>query len=242
MAGGVADPALAVPPAPPVQQPPVQIVVIGDSLAEGVWGGLFRRFYKTRALRIVNAATASTGFNRTPYEDKLRDLMGQHPIDLLVMMTGANDAQDVLGLDGRPNANFGTDAWRELYARRVQRFLDAVHDHRLHLIWIGLPIMRSPAFEARIARVRDIHQALCAEYFIPLLDLHAATRDDTGAYASHRRDDKGRLRPLRYEDGVHLAEFGNDLIGDMVLHHMLERRPPWMTREVEELMQPARRS
>lgn len=241
MASLITGSASAVPTAAPVQQPLVHIVVMGDSLAEGVWGSLFRRFYQTRAIRVVNAAAASTGFNRTPYEDRLRDALGQHPIDVLVMMTGANDAQDALGLDGGPNAAFGTDAWRDLYARRVRRFLDAVRDSRLSLIWIGLPIMRSPHFEARIARVRAVHQELCTAYDIPLFDLHAVMRDDDGAYANQKRDDKGRMRLLRYEDGVHFAEFGNTLIGEMILEYMLERRPTWMTPEIEHLIQPVRR-
>jgi hypothetical protein len=220
----------------------VHIVVIGDSLAEGVWGNLFRRFSQGRTIRTVNAATASTGFNRTPYEDRLREALQRHPIDLLIMMTGANDAQDAWGLDGRPNATFGTDAWRELYARRIQRFLDLAYGNHLSLVWIGLPIMRSPAFEARIARVRDIHQALCTEYFIPQFDLHAATRDDDGAYASHRRDDRGRLRLLRHEDGVHFTDFGYDLIGGLILRHIGERWPAWMAPQIVHRIPPASRS
>jgi hypothetical protein len=214
---------------------------MGDSLAEGVWASLFRRFPHSRTLRIVNAATASTGFNRTPYEDRVRDTLRRHPIDLLVIMTGANDAQDAWGLDGGPNARFGTDTWRELYAKRLQRFLDPVYNHRLSTLWIALPVMRNPSFEVRVAQVRGLHRALCAEYFIPHVEPQAATGDDDGAYASHGRDDKGRLRLLRHEDGVHFTEFGYDLMGSLILRHIIERWPAWLAPQVVHLTPPTSR-
>ncbi|MCW5746462.1 MAG: DUF459 domain-containing protein, partial [Alphaproteobacteria bacterium] len=214
----------------------------GDSLAEGVWGSLFRRFYRSRALRIVNAAAASTGFNRTPYEETVRDLLGQHPIELLVMLTGANDAQDAWGLDGGPTAAFGTEEWRALYTQRIRRFLDTVRDAGLSLIWVGLPVMRNLDFEAKIAQVRSAHRDLCMAYDIPLFDMRAVTCGNDGAYTQLKRDDAGRMRLLRYEDGVHFADFGNDLIGEMLLYYVLETRPAWLTPDIEQLIQPAARS
>jgi hypothetical protein len=219
---------------------PVYIVVIGDSLAEGVWGSLYRRFYRTRAIRIVNAATASTGFNRTPYEDTLRDALGRNPADLLVMLSGANDAQDAWGLDGGPPAAFGTRGWHDLYRRRVRRFLDLVRDRSLNLLWVGLPVMRSPGFEARIAQVRDAQRELCAEYGVPFFDMQPVTCDDEGAYTNLKRDDQGRMRLTRYEDGVHFTEFGYELIGEMILQYVLETRPAWLSADIEQLIVPPR--
>jgi hypothetical protein len=223
-----------------VQQPPapVSFVVIGDSLAEGVWGSLYRRFYRTRAIRVVNAATASTGFNRTPYEDTLREVLDRRPADLVIMLTGANDAQDAWGLDGGAPAAFGTGPWQDLYRRRVRRFLDLVRERDLNLLWIGLPAMRSPTFEARIAQVREAQRELCAAYGVTYFDMHPVTCDDDGAYTNVRRDDQGRVRMTRYDDGVHFTEFGYELIGEMILQYVLETRPEWMSPEVEQLIAP----
>jgi hypothetical protein len=232
----------AAPAIAPVASPPVHIVVIGDSLAEGVWGSLYRRFYRTRAIRVVNAAAASTGFNRTPYEDTLRDVLSRHPIDLLVMLTGANDAQGAWGLDGGAPAAFATESWRSLYERRIRRFLDPVREHGLNLIWLGLPVMGSPGFESRIARVRAVHRELCTEYTVPYFDLAAITKDAEGAYTNVRQDDAGRARLLRFEDGVHFTEYGNDVIGEMILYYVLDSRPPWLTPEIEQIILPPARS
>ncbi len=242
LAASLAESASAAPTAAATcQAEPVRIVVMGDSLAQGVWGSLYRRFVRTRTMRIVNAAVASTGFNRTPYEDTLRDLLGRHPVDMLVMMTGANDAQDAFGLDGGANGHFGTAAWHDLYRRRMQRFLDPVRERKLPLIWIGLPIMRSPGFEAKIAQVRAAHRELCEAYRIPFFDLHAVMSGDDGAYTNVKRDDQGRLRVSRYEDGVHLTEFGYDAVAEMILVYLLESRANWMNPDIERDIQTALR-
>ena len=239
---GLGEPASAAPAAASAgQSEPVRIVVIGDSLAQGVWGSLYRRFVRTKSLRIVNAAVASTGFNRTPYEETVQNLLGRHPIDMLVMFTGANDAQDAFGLDGGANAHFGTAAWQDLYRRRIRRFVDPVRQQNVPLVWIGLPIMRSPSFEARIAQVRAAHRETCEAYRIPFFDLQAVMSGEDGGYTNVKRDEQGRMRVSRYEDGVHLTEFGCDAVAEMLLVYLLENRPNWMNPDIERDIQLALR-
>lgn len=232
---------MAAPAATACQTDPVRIVVMGDSLAEGVWGSLYRRFVRTRTVRIVRAAASSTGFNRTPYEDTFREVLARHPIDTLVMLTGANDAQDAFGLDGGANGYFGTAAWHDLYRRRVRRFLDPVRESNTPLIWIGLPVMRSPSYESKIAQVRAAHRELCEAYQIPFFDLQAVMSGEDGGYTNVKRDDRGRLRVSRYEDGIHLTEFGYDAVAEMILIYLLESRANWMNPEVERDIQTALR-
>ena len=242
VAAGLSAPASAAPTAAAAcQSEPARIVIIGDSLAQGVWGSLYRRFIRTRTLRIVNATAASTGFNRTPYEETVQNLLARHPIDMLVMFTGANDAQDAFGLDGGANAHFGTAAWQDLYRRRIRRFVDPVRQQNVPLIWIGLPIMRSPSFEARISQVRAAHRETCEAYQIPFFDLQAVMSAEDGGYTNVKRDEHGRLRTSRNEDGVHLTEFGCDAVAVMILVYLLENRPNWMNPDIERDIQLALR-
>ena len=48
----------------PEERGPIRIVVLGDSLGEGLWASLYRQFYRTKGIQIINAARASTG---TPF-------------------------------------------------------------------------------------------------------------------------------------------------------------------------------
>ena len=124
----------------------------------------------------------------------------------------------------------------------LRHFADSYGLLAMTLIWLGLPIMGSPGFESRIARVRAVHRELCTEYAVPYFDLAAITRDAEGAYTNVRQDDAGRARLLRFEDGVHFTEYGNDVIGEMILYYVLDTRPPWLSPEIEQLILPPARS
>ena len=130
-------------PAVAQEPPPVNIVVVGDSLGEGVWASLYWRFYSTREVRVVNGAKASTGFNRTPYEELLDLPDGQKP--QLAVVMGARRAERLALEEGGTPSVFVTPAWATLY--RMERFFDAAEERGVTLIWIGMPIMRDPGFE-----------------------------------------------------------------------------------------------
>ncbi len=219
--------------------PPLNLMVVGDSLGEGVWGSLYWRFYATREVRVINAAKASTGFNRTPYEESLELPDGQ-TVQLAIVMTGANDAQNVWPLqEGAAPGVFGTADWTSLYRKRMDRFFDAAQARGTTLIWIGMPIMRDPGFERRMAVVREAQRAACAARGVTYLDLVPASVDDSGAYAEAKADDKGRVRTIRADDGVHLTVYGCERIAEIVLFTLLEEKPAWMDTARERLIRAA---
>lgn len=241
---GCAMPALAQSPmaSAPAADPPVSpfnLVVVGDSLGQGVWGSLYWRFYSTREVRVINAATPSTGFNRTPYEESLTAADGQAP-QLAVVMTGANDAQNVWPLqEGAAPGVFGTAEWATLYRQRMDRFFDAARTLGTTVIWVGMPIMREPGFERRMSLVREAQRDACAARGVTYLDLVPASVDETGGYTATKTDDSGRVRAFRNEDGVHLSVYGSNRIAEIVLFALLEMKPPWMDRAREQLVRAA---
>lgn len=229
---GGAAPALA-------QESPFNLVVVGDSLGEGVWGSLYWRFHSTREVRVINAAKAATGFNRTPYEDSLTFAGGQ-AAQLAVVMTGANDAQNAWPLqEGGAIGVFGTPSWAPLYRRRMDRFFDAAQARGATVIWIGMPVMRDPGFERRMAVVREAQRAACEARGITYLDLVPASVDASGAYTEIKKDDKGRWRTFRGDDGVHLTVYGSEWVAEIVLFTLLESKPPWMDPARERLIRTA---
>lgn len=227
--------------APPVSVPaePLNIVVLGDSLGEGVWSSLYWRFYSTREVKVINAAKAATGFNRTPYEEQL-GLAGGQTAQLAVMMTGANDAQNAWPLqEGGAIGVFGTPGWAPLYRRRMDRFFDAAEARGTTVIWIGMPVMRDPGFERRMAVVRAAQREACAARGVTYLDLMPASVDETGAYTHIKKDDKGRIRAFRGDDGVHLTIYGSEWVAEIVLFTLLEQKPAWMDAARERLFRAA---
>jgi len=238
-----AMPALAQAPSVPIPAlapaAPFNLVMVGDSLGQGVWSSLYWRFVSTRDVKVINAAKAATGFNRTPYEESL-DLADGQMAQLAVVMTGANDAQSVWPLqEGGAPGVFGTNTWAPLYRKRMDRFFDAAKARGTTVIWIGMPVMRDPGFERRMAVVREAQREACLARGVTYLDLVPPSVDATGAYTETKKDDKGRFRTFRGEDGVHLTVYGSEWVAEIVLFTLLEEKPAWMDPAREKLVRAA---
>jgi uncharacterized protein len=203
---------------------PVTIVVFGDSLAEGLWGSLYRRFAREPGIRVVNATRASTGFNADYYDTALDRLLDRGPIDLLVVQTGANDRQRVLGFDGQ-KAPFGTPRWFELYSQRLNYFFARLQQRRIPVLWVGMPVMRDAPFDGGMRVISRVHQSHAERHGATFLDIVAFTADSEGAYVDRLLGPGGRQRRLRHDDGVHFWELGYDRVAAHVLSTLSARFP-----------------
>jgi hypothetical protein len=204
---------------------PAYVVVLGDSLAEGLWGSLFRRYLRDRRVRVINASRASTGFNATPYEDEIERILRQHPIDLLLVQTGANDRQRVLALDGKSFAHFGTPDWFTLYSQRLTHFMAHAQRRRLPVLWVGLPVMRHGPYDSGMRIISRLHQDHAERHGAVFLDTVRLTADEEGGFVELVKVPGGGLRRFRHEDGVHFWEFGYDRIADHVMSVIRARFP-----------------
>jgi len=208
---------------------PVTIVVFGDSLAQGLWGSLYRQFARqpgVRArVRVVNATRASTGFNADYYDAGLDRLLDHGPIDLLVVQTGANDRQRVFGLDGHSKASFGTPRWFELYSQRLNYFLARLQQRRIPVLWVGMPVMRDAPFDGGMRLISRMHQEHAERHGATFLDIAAFTADDEGAFVEKLLGPGGRQSRIRHQDGVHFWELGYDRVAAHVLSTVRTRFP-----------------
>jgi len=203
---------------------PATLAVFGDSQGDGLWGALYRKFLRTKDIRIVRASLASTGFNRTPYELTFAQTIAGEAVSVALMFTGANDAQDAWPLEkGSPPAPFGTEAWSGLYGQRLRRFHEAVAGAGIPLLWVGLPTMRDRTFESRIAKVRAEQQTLCEEFDVPTIRLEQPPTAASPPLA----------QPIHYEDGIHLTEATNNRFADLVICHLLTGRYDFVAGVVE---------
>ncbi len=204
---------------------PVYIVVVGDSLGEGIWGSLFRHYFRNRQVRVVSAARASTGFNATPYHERLAEILAQHPVDLIIVHTGTNDRQRVLALDGSEYAHFGTPRWHELYSQRLTLFLGIVQQRKIPTLWVGMPIMKNPAFDEGMRRITSMHREHAERHGAKFLDIHEFTAGPDGEYVVYLTDEDGRVRRFRHDDGFHFWEWGYERVALHVLAAVRKQFP-----------------
>lgn len=210
-------------------QPPakVTIAVMGDSLGDGMWGGLYRLKVRDKRFTFHRGAKNSVGFTGDDLTDMVDAALAAGPVDAVVMMIGANDRRSFF-VGTQSKALFRSKAWQELYAGRVANFMDKLQRHKLPTVWILLPVMRADDASADARLINDIvANAAKTRSYVKVLPTWPMTVDEGGAYAAHFKDLKGVKRLMRANDGVHFTDPAYELIGDSVLKLLRENVPPF---------------
>ena len=219
---------LCAPAAPtPVRAEPsaVTIAVVGDSLADGMWGGIYRTLHKDKRYNVLRGAKNSVGFTGSDLVDMIDKAFAAGDVHAIVMMVGANDRRTIF-IDGKPRAQLGTAAWYDLYRERVERFMDHAGKRGVPLVWLLLPVMR----EAQATRDAETVNAIVVDAaksrpHLVIIDTAKLTADEKGQYQPHFADLTGQRRQMRAGDGVHFEMAAYELFADLVLKRLKEASP-----------------
>lgn len=204
---------------------PATIAVVGDSLGDGLWGGIARTLSKAKQIKVYRGAKNSVGFTGSNLTDMLDRAFAASEPDALVMMIGANDRRSLF-VDGKPKALLHTPAWEDLYRERVERFMDHAGQRKVPLLWVLLPVMRAAdaTEDARIVN-RIVTEAARGRQHVHVIDIWALTADEKGAYQPHFKDLSGTVRQMRLGDGVHFEMPAYELFADLVLKTLKDASP-----------------
>lgn len=204
---------------------PAVIAIVGDSLADGMWGGLYKLVQKDKKFTLFRGAKNSVGFTGAALTDMLDRAFAAGETHALVMMIGANDRRSFF-VDGKSRALLGTPAWIDFYRERVGKFMDHAAKKNVPLVWILLPAMRAADAQRDAELVNGlVVEAAMSRPHVLLIDTKALTVDDQGAYVAHFNDLAGQKKLMRASDGVHFEQAAYELIGDLVLKRLGEVSP-----------------
>jgi len=200
----------------PLQQPEA-IVVFGDSQAQGIAGGLQRVLIEDARFRIFNRTHAGAALvhGESEWLAPIRQFVARDHADIAVVMFGANDRLDMRG-DGQ-YLHFRTEEWREAYAGRVDKILEALTGAGMKVLWCGNPIARSSTYSTDMEYINQIYAAETAKYGVQFLPLWTAIADDQGRYMAYGKDRDGVTERLRNDDGIHFTSAGYALIADKIV-------------------------
>ncbi len=211
---------------PPVMQPSASahltLLKIGDSLAEELGFGLRDVLGSNHNVSIIQDAVGDTGLARPDFYNwpahLAQELAADHPRGVIVML-GGDDGQ---GFSYRgQTVRFGSAMWHSIYAQRVGSMMSEATAAGAHVIWVGLPIMRSAFFSSEMAQMNAIFSAQAASHpgvtFVPTWNLFA---NAAGSYSAMLPGPTGRLELMRNPDGVHFSGAGDDRLATAVVHAM----------------------
>ena len=217
-------------PATAVAQKPTSerltVAAIGDSLGDGLWEGLYRRLQSDKRFVVFRGARHSVGFTGSDMTEQIDAAFAAGPVHALVIMIGANDDRRSFFIGGKSLALFGTQKWIELYRGRIERFMDHAGRRDVPLVWVLLPVMRTPEGTAAALLTNAIvTQAAQDRPYVALVPIWSITADDRGAYMPYFNDLRGRKRLMRHADGLHFTEPGYELLGHITFDKLLEVSP-----------------
>ncbi|MCJ2116086.1 DUF459 domain-containing protein [Methylobacterium sp. J-001] len=201
------------PPKPAIAKtaPNVQIAVFGDSLADHLAHGLDDVFEDNADVAVIDRAKGDSGLVRKDVVDwpkSAEDYLRTNPkVRYGLVMLGANDRQPIR--EGDETADPLTDRWKALYRARVDAFVKVFTDHKVPLVWVGLPPMQSEPLSRDLAAINDIVRDSVTKAGATYVDIWPGFVDDRDRYTASGPDPEGQIAKLRTADGVHFTKAGD---------------------------------
>jgi hypothetical protein len=199
-------------------QPEFRIMIMGDSLAEGLYHGVYNLVRGSDDIELLRLSKVGTGlFNKDMdlWRRKMTRVIDRQQPNMAVIMLGGNDPQPIR--DGRARYAFRTPEWQELYRRRVNQYIEFLLANGVTPFWVGLPVMRDPEYDQDIQYLNDVYRAAAAEHNIIYVSTRELTAGEDNQYQAYGEALDGRTRPLRANDGKHFTLTGYELLGFHIL-------------------------
>jgi len=203
----------------PTVADPLRVLIVGDSIGLDVGGPLQSDLANTGVVNAALDARESTGLTRPDYfnwpAELASDLKATQP-EVVVVMIGANDAQDFLG---PPDVPYTSPQWNVLYAQRAAQFMQVAQSGGATVIWIGMPPMQNPGLDAQMSDIDAVDQREAALQKPPVDFVSTWTLLGTpqGTYTAFVTNAAGQVVETREPDGTHLTPAGGEVVSQKVI-------------------------
>jgi uncharacterized protein len=188
---------------------PLRIGVFGDSMADGLYAGLYRELQDEPNLKVSKFSQVSTGLTRYDYVNihaRTQAQLDEHPLDVAVLLFGTNDAQ---GIDtGGDIHRFGTDGWKAAYGRRIDDLVALLRGRGIAVYWVGLPRMKRDSFDDKMTLINGVVEARMRALGVPYIQTVGLTSNGDGDYEAYLPTAGGRRVLMRAGDGIHMSMAG----------------------------------
>ena len=223
LTAAITSPAGAAGKSPPLcPEQPIRVAVLGDSLADGVWGSLYRSYIGCETVTVLRLTTVSDGLAKTPPDDWLIRLSAATgdagPADVVIVQMGANDLLSIR--EGTSRAVWGAPGWDALYQARARQLTERLASVADQVFWLGLPVVGTDKLEAAYTQISTLQAdavagAAAASAKAEFFDIHTITKFGADGFTQNA-EVNGELRQVRAGDQVHFTEAGYDLVRGVV--------------------------
>ena len=219
--GGSVPPPTTVPPNPklPTAANPLRVLIVGDSIGLDMGGPLQSDLAGTGVVNAALDGRVSTGLTRPDYfnwpAELTADIKSTQP-QVVVVMIGANDAQDFLG---PPDVPYTSPEWNTLYAQRVAQFMQIAGSGGATVVWVGMPPMQGAGLSAQMSDVNAVvqQQAVKAHPPVTYVSTDKSLGTAQGGYTAFVTNAAGQVVNVREPDGTHLTPGGGQVVAQQVI-------------------------
>jgi len=226
VAGAIGLPAAASAEGPP----PAHIAFVGDSMADGLWGAMFRRLGKDKCLadkiKLIRRAKNGTGLTRLDqynWVDEVGAIATDPGADLFVGSFGVNDRQSIVDVD-KKRTEFGGPDYDGRYEGIVEDVVKTALSHGSSFLVMGLPVMLDAAANSDAAAKNKLFAEAVAHVASPRAVFVApwTSQPPPDAYKPFLPNAKQTLVQVRAPDGVHFTTAGYDMIMETFYPSIIE--------------------
>jgi uncharacterized protein len=209
-------------PKEPTAANPLRVLIVGDSIGLDLGGPLQSDLAQTGVVAAALDARESTGLTRPDYfnwpAELTTDIAKVDP-QVVVIMIGANDAQDFLG---PPDVPYTAPQWNTLYAQRVAQFMQIAQSQGAAAVWVGMPPMQNPGLNAQMADLNGIvqHEAAAAHPPVTFLSTDRSLGTAQDGYTAFITNAAGQVVNVRTPDGTHLTPGGGQVVAEQVINEL----------------------
>jgi hypothetical protein len=194
------------------------VLLLGDSIMAGIGPVIKNDVFARLGGAADLVAKVATGLSRPDVFDwrgELRRVVQRDHYDVIVMMLGTNDSQDFL--ENGQILSYGTEEWAKAYNARMSEMMDNACRGADKAYWVGLPPMKSAAFNRKAMRINNWAQKQAALHpCFQYVALDKVVGDDKGSFTSYRKIDDV-LEKIRNPDGIHITKRGGSLVSSALI-------------------------
>ena len=191
----------------PLGDHPLTVGIFGDSLADGLWAGLYRQMRDGKHVDVVKFSQPATGLSRYDYvniQQKTEGQLAKRHVDIAVVLFGTNDQQGIV--EGGKVRPFGTPDWKLAYGARIDALVALLRRQGATVYWVGLPKMRSDSFDEKARLINGVCQQHMAALGVRFIPTDGASENTRGAYAAYLPVGAGgKMTLMRASDGIHMS-------------------------------------
>lgn len=211
----------------PTPASPLKMWVGGDSISYDFGIAVENIALESKLFTVTRDSRASTGLTRPDYfnwpENLVRNVITDQDPDVIMVMFGANDAQNIPMPPPIGGYVLGSEEWRTEYRDRVGKTMDLLRspeNDRL-VMWVGQPIMGPQSGVEHLDQINYIYFTEAQKRpWVQYFDAYPFFSDPSGAYAKSLPNADGAVQVMRANDNIHLSTFGANRLAWAVLNRL----------------------